>query len=262
MIIWGFAIALLFLAVASYYDIFNKRTIPDLLSYVFVVVAVAFSLLTEGFVLIKIGAAIGIFALGYLVYRIGYIGGADVFFLSGLMLLLPLTAIAGVGAATPVIVNVLLISTIVMAIYLEYNFFARKNEFKPRMQEIATAAIWVVGYGAVAYMLFTLGLTAFAVLAFLVGIVSSVFALIKRELARSLITMVTPKEIIEEDILAIEEMDPKLVEKLGLERLLTKAQIGKIIHAKLKEVPVYGKLPPYMPFLLIGVLAAAVLALL
>jgi len=262
MMLIGFALAILFLAVASYYDIFNRRTIPDWLSYIFIVVALAFSLLTEGIVPIKIGAAAVIFALGYLLYRIGYIGGADVFFLSGLALILPLTFEGGSGLAAPVIIVVLLISTILMALYLEYNFFAQKNRFEPKMQEIATAVIWIVGYGMVAYMIYTFGMVQLATLALLVGIVSSLFALIKKDLTKSLITFVAPSKIIEEDILAVEEMNPTIVQKYGLERLITKEQIEKIKKAKIKRVPIYGKLPPYMPFMLIGVIAALALILL
>lgn len=261
MVIWGFAIAIVFLALASYYDIFNRRTIPDWISYAFVVVALTFMLATEGIVLVKIGVAIAIFSLGYLLYRIGYIGGADVFFLAGLVLLLPLTGTAGISAALPTIVTVLFISTILMAVYLEYNFFAQRNKFEPKMQEIVTSIIWIIGYSIVSYVLYSLGLVSFAALALLVGIVSAVFALIKKDLAKSLVTFVAPTKIIEEDILAVEEMDPKIVEKLGLERLLTRAQIEKIKKAGLKSVPIYGKLPPYMPFMLIGTIVGFLLFL-
>ncbi|MCX8200388.1 MAG: hypothetical protein N3G76_02875 [Candidatus Micrarchaeota archaeon] len=256
----GFVIAIVFLAIASYYDMFNRRTIPDALSYAFVAVALAFSLITEGIVPLKIGAAVAAFVIGYLVYRIGYIGGADVFFITGLVLALPLAS-GSMGAAVPPVVEVLLISTISMAIYLELSFFAQKQKFGPGTQEIITAAIWALGYAAVAYMLYSLGLIMLALLAVVIGIISSVFALIKRDLTKSLITNVAPKDILEEDILAVEEMDPKVVEQLKLERLLTKEQIKKIREAKLESVPVYGKLPPYMPFLLIGVIISLVLSI-
>ncbi|MEM3364148.1 MAG: A24 family peptidase [Candidatus Micrarchaeia archaeon] len=255
-----FAIAILFLAVASYYDVFNKRTIPDWLSYSFIIVALLSTVLTAGVDFIKIGVAIAVFAIGYLIYRVGYIGGADVFFITGLVLLLPITENSN-GVGIPVIVNVLLISTLTMAVYLEFSFFAQKRKVEPRMQEIITAIVWIVGYLAIAYLLSSLGLVLLAGLAVVVGAISSVFALIKRDLAKSLIIEVAPKDIIEEDILAVEEMDPKVVERLKLERLLTKEQIKRIKDAGLESVPIYGKLPPYMPFLLVGVVAALVLSL-
>jgi len=247
----GFGIAILFLAVAAYFDIFNKRIVPDWLSYAFIVIALAFSLFTEGIVPLKIGVAVAVFALGYLIYRVGYVGGADVFFLSGLALLLPLMI-----EGTPTLIYILLISTIVMAVFLELQFFASGTAFKPRIEEKVTAAVWVAGYGVIAYMLYTLGLAELAAVAVLVGIISSVFALIKRDLSRSLITWVKPREIIEEDILAMDEMDKKIIDRLGLERLLTKEMIARLKKAKVAKVPVYGKLPPYLPFILLGVIGA------
>ncbi|MCX8205726.1 MAG: hypothetical protein N3H30_00670, partial [Candidatus Micrarchaeota archaeon] len=173
------------------------------------------------------------------------------------MLLLPLET-----GAMPTIILVLLTSTVVMAVYLEARFLAEGGRPRPRTEDIATATIWAIGYAAVSYMLYGMGFQMFALVALVIGIVSSVFALIKRDLTKSMVTWVAPNGIIEEDILAIDEMDRKVVEKYGLERLLTSEQIKRIKKAGLKKVPVYGKLPPYIPFILVGVVAAAALSLL
>ncbi|MEM0438355.1 MAG: prepilin peptidase [Candidatus Micrarchaeia archaeon] len=256
MLALGIIIALIFLLAGSYYDIFRKRVVPDWLSYSFLAVALVYALLTGELNLTKAGGTAAILLIGYLIYRMGYVGGADVLFLASLMLLLPLYA-----GAVPSMVLLLLASTVLMAVYLEARFFMGGWKLQPRTEDIATAAIWIIGYAAVAYMLVGMGFQAFAVAALLIGLVSAVFALIKRDLNRSMVTWVAPKEIIEEDILAVEEMDRRIVEKLGLERLLTRKHIERIRKAGLKKVPVYGGLPPYIPFMLVGVLAVALLSL-
>lgn len=253
---WEFIIALLFLAVGSYYDMFKDRTLPNWLSYSFVIISLAYMLLTEGVVVIKIGAAAGIFILGYLMYRLGYIGGADVFFITGLMLLIPLYV-----GAIPSIIIILLLSALLMAIYLEGSFLSNNRNFAPKTQDIITAVVWVVGYGIIAYIMYSIYLEWLAILAIVVGMISAIFALIKRDLTKSMITWVKPSQIIEEDILAVEEMDKKIVDKLGLDRLLTEKQIKKIKKARIEKVPVYGKLPPYVPFILLSVVATMVLSL-
>ncbi|MGB9634972.1 MAG: A24 family peptidase [Candidatus Micrarchaeia archaeon] len=247
----GFLTALVFLAVASYYDIFNRRVIPDWVSYSFIVVALIFSIIYYGTDFARIGIALLVFVVGYLIYRMGYLGGADVFFLSGIMLTLPLS-ISGM----PTILIVLLASTIIMAIYLEVSFLSKNRVIKPRIEDIATSVIWIIGYAIVSYMLYSLDMPLLALVAVVVGICSALFALIKRDLTKSLITWVKPDEIIEEDILATDEMDKKIVERYNLERLLTKEMIARIKRARIRIVPIYGKLPPYIPFLMLGVIVA------
>ncbi len=251
-----FAIAILFLGVASYYDLFKKRVIPDWLSYSFVAVCLLYMFFMEGIIAVKIGAAAGIFALGYLIYRLGYIGGADVLFISGLMLLLPLQI-----GATPSIIIVLLLSALLMAVYLEASYLSKNRNLNPKMQDMITAFVWIVGYGIIAYIMHSIYLDWLALLAIVVGVISAIFALIKNDLTKSMITWVKPNQIIEEDILAVEEMDKKIIEKLKLERLLTAKQISKIKKAKISKVPVYGKLPPYMPFILISVIGALAMSI-
>lgn len=256
MLAFGTIIALIFLTAGSYYDLFRKRVIPDWLSYSFLAVALGYALLAGELTLAKAGSAAAILIIGYLIYRMGYVGGADVLFLASLMLLLPLYV-----GAVPSMVLLLLASTVIMAVYLEANFLLGGLKSRPRTEDIATAVIWIIGYAAVAYMLAGMGFQMFAVAALLIGLVSAVFALIKRDLTKSMVTWVAPKDIIEEDILAVEEMDRNVVEKLGLERLLTRNHIEKIRKAGLKKVPVYGKLPPYIPFMLVGTLAVVLLSL-
>jgi vacuolar-type H+-ATPase subunit I/STV1 len=57
-----------------------------------------------------------------------------------------------------------------------------------------------------------------------------------------------------EDVVAFEMMDRATVKKLDMKRVLTPEEIGRLRKAGLASVWVYTKLPPFIPFLLIGMI--------
>ncbi|MFA5077284.1 MAG: prepilin peptidase, partial [Candidatus Micrarchaeia archaeon] len=85
------AIALAGTAAAAFYDLRNNRTVPDRVLYAFLALALLANLVyfqPEVFVY-GIAAAALIFGAGYLSYKLGYVGEADVYVLTSLALLLP-----------------------------------------------------------------------------------------------------------------------------------------------------------------------------
>ncbi|MFH1780085.1 MAG: hypothetical protein ABH803_02990, partial [Candidatus Micrarchaeota archaeon] len=66
------------------------------------------------------------------------------------------------------------------------------------------------------------------------------------------------KQIQDEDILAIDKLPRKLVEKYGLEKVLTKKQFEKLKEISKKEgiheFPIHTNLPRFGPYVLAGLL--------
>jgi len=51
-------------------------------------------------------------------------------------------------------------------------------------------------------------------------------------------------------------MDQDFVKKNKLQRLLTQSELVRLKKLKIKELWVYTKLPPFLPFLLVGFILA------
>src|SRR5271157_926239 len=85
-------LAFLLVGIAAYYDLFNKKNIPDKVLYAMLGLAFLVNLFFYEATLFWFSLAIAAFfsAIGYLFYRLGQLGGADVIVLASVMLLLPL----------------------------------------------------------------------------------------------------------------------------------------------------------------------------
>lgn len=238
-------IATIFLLLFSYYDIFNNRIVPEWLSYSFIAVSIiVFVVLISPIEIMKIIIALIVFLIGYVIYKLGYLGGADVFVITALVLLLPLQTYG-----IPSIILLLLGSMLLTMIYVMFNFLIKNKEIKFEKQDIITAGLWIIGYSALAYMIYNIGQTTIGIVVFILGLINSLFALIKMNLMDSMIETIPLKKVIEEDILAVDKMDKKFIEENKIDRLLGKEQIIKLKELGVMEVPVYTGLPPYLPFI-------------
>ena len=63
-----------------------------------------------------------------------------------------------------------------------------------------------------------------------------------------------------EDVLALEIMNKDMRERFKIPRLVTKAEIERLKKTKVPEVWVYTKLPPFLPFILVGMLMSLLFA--
>jgi len=238
-----YIIAVMFMLIFSYYDIFNNRIVPEWVSYSFLIASIITFALFPPLEIMKVVIALIVFLIGYLIYKIGYLGGADVFAITGLCLILPLTI-----SNIPSIIILLLISMLLTMLYVMFKFLLNLKEIKFNKQDIITSLLWLVGYSALAYMIYNIGQTTIGIVVFTLGLINSLFALIKTNLMNSMIEYISLDKIIDEDILATDKMNQDFVKENKIERLLTKEQINKLKKLGIKEVPVYTKLPPYLPF--------------
>jgi len=269
-----YAICLIGCAAATYYDLFNRRNVPAYVTYGLVALGILFTLasLDASVIAQNFAVAIAIFAVGYLLYRAGQIGGADVLVFVSIALLLPegpqplLTSVKS-PFSYPFVLSVFLFSGVlgVFGIFLKYvprtlYDVMKGEEVKLNTSHVLQSVLLLFIYSIFLYYINTLApLPQLPVFIFMTVVICAtiLFSLKDYISDRYLIQMVSVREIDEEDILAVDKMDPRVVKKYGLDKLLTVEQIGKLKKmGKGKKFPVYTNMPVFMPYVLISLVAA------
>lgn len=268
------AICFIGCAGATYYDLFNRRNVPSWLTYSLVALGALFTLASLNISVIASNGlvALTIFLLGYILYRLGQIGGADVLIFVSIALLLPeapqsILLQANSQLGFPFVVSVFVLSGIlaVFGIFLRYipltiYDILRGEKVTINASQVVLAAATLVLYAAFLYSLngiVGLPQTQLAVFAAVIVCATSLFTFKDYISDKYMIRIVGIDEIDEEDILAVEKMDPKLVSKYKLDKLLTPKEIEKLKKiGKKKKFPVYKEMPVFMPYVLIALAAA------
>lgn len=250
-------------AVAAYYDVFNKKNIPDNLLWGFLGLAflVNLVLFQETLFWFSIGAAVFLSAIGYLFYRVGQLGGADLIVLASIMLLLPIhPSFIGMPFNLPFIFSVFIFSGIVFALYVVLYFGYKLTEVDVKPNWIY--ALVLLPYAAFAYFFINSFLFSPVFLIFVsIAILSSVFFLMFRDSLNMMLAEELPVTQLEpEDVLALEVMNKDMIERFKIPRLMTKDEIERLKKSKVTEVWVYTKLPPFLPFILVGMLLSLIFA--
>jgi len=250
-------------AIGAYYDIFNKKNIPDKFLYAFLAVAFVVNLVfyEESLFLFSVGVAIFFSAIGYLFYRLGQLGGADVFIIAAIMLLLPIhPSFIEMSFNLPFIFSVFIFSGVLFALYVMVYFGWKLSQLeeKPNLLYV----LMLIPYGLFAYVYINSFLFSPLYFAFMsILLLATMFFLMYRKSLMHLLAEELPVSQLEtEDVLAIEIMNKDLVERYKLKRLLTKAEIDRIKTTKITDVWVYTRLPPFIPFILVGLVLALLFA--
>ena len=90
---------------------------------------------------------------------------------------------------------------------------------------------------------------------------ATIFFMMFRESMIKLLAEELPVSQLEaEDVLALEIMNKDMIKRYKLPRLLTKAEVERIKKTKLSELWVYTRLPPFIPFLLLGMVFSMLFA--
>lgn len=250
-------------AVATYFDLFNNKNIPNYFLYGFLAVAFIVNavLFQEDLFIFSILVAVFLSAIGYVFYRLGQIGGADLFVLASVMLLLPITpSFVTMPIAMPFIFPVLIFGGALFAIYIMINFgikLMKKKDKHPKWLFL----LLIIPYLVFAYVYVTSIL--FSPLYFIiltVLFIAIIFFLVYREdLINLLAERMQANQLEEEDVLALELMDKELVKKYDLKRLATKKEIERMQELGVEEVMVYTQMPAFIPFILLGMALSLVL---
>jgi len=250
-------IAFVGLVVATYFDLFNRKNIPENFLYAFLGISFLANLYfyNQELSLFAIITAILVSLFGYLFYRAGQLGGADVFILASLSLLLPVhPSFSKLPFNFPFIFSLLIFSGVLFALYtiLYFGIKLTKIKSKPNIPFLAL----LIPYFLFLYFYSTLPFFSPAYLAIVsVVLFSTIFFLIYKNNINKLLSEKIPlRKAEEEDVLALEFMPKNLVKKYNLRRILTLKEIKRLKSLKLKEVYVFTNLPPFLPFLLVGFL--------
>jgi hypothetical protein len=171
------------------------------------------------------------------------------------------------GLGFPFVVSVFVLSGIlaVFGIFLQYIppilcDILRGEKVTINASQVLLAAATLLFYSAfLYYMNGIVGIPEAQLVVFGAVVVCAtvLFAFRDHISEKYMIRMVGIDEIDEEDILAVEKMDPKLVKEYKLDRLLTPKEIEKLKKiGKRKKFPVYKEMPVFMPYVLIALAAA------
>ncbi len=257
----------------AYYDLFNKKNVPNTFLYGFLAIAfvvnlLAFDPLVSVYAILQAAA---VFVLTYfLLYKTGQWGGADGFILTAVALLLPVAPHPVLANPMGGVVTLPFVASVFFVSGLSFMLWMLVRSLPVAIQAIRTKGVieqkaWVGAFMiALAYFVFSmvvsnLGVMSSSYFALITGVVllSVYFVLFMEPIKASMVEWVALKQVEEEDILAVDRMDPALVKKYAVGRLVDSALLSRLksVHSK---IPVYKKLPPFIPHLLVG-LALSVL---
>jgi len=253
-------LALLGMAIGTYYDLFNNKNVPEKFLYAFLAVAFLFNVAFFDYdvFVYAVVLAFVFFAVGFAMYRMGQFGGADVFVIAALVLLLPIhPSYLAVPYNLPFIFSVLIYGGAAFCLYSVF-FFAktlstRKTKSKPKYEYLSLFLL----YGLIAYLFFNapfFSVAYFAIASIL--LLSTIIFLVHRDaLTESTMEQVFVKDLEPEDVLVKEKMDVHM-KKMGIGNVLSQKDIDALKRSGTKHVWVYSNLPPFLPFLLIGLILA------
>lgn len=256
-------LAFLGVGIAAYYDLFNKKNVPDEFLYGFLGVALLVNAFFYEPTLFWFSLAVAAFfsAIGYLFYRVGQLGGADVFVLAAVMLLLPIhPSFVGMSFNLPFVFSMIIFSGVTFALYvmLFFGWKLMKTEAKPNL----VYALLFIPYLLFSYVYVSSFLFSAVYFIFITVLLFAViFFMMFRQSLNALLAEELPVSQLEpEDVLALEVMNKDMVERYKLQRLVTREEIARLKKTKIGEVWVYTRLPPFIPFILLGMVLSMLFA--
>ena len=247
--------------IAAYYDIFNRKNIPDNFLYGFLAVSVLANLIFFNLDLLIFTVAIAAFfsAIGYIFYRVGQMGGADVIILACIMLLMPLTpSFSGLVFNMPFILPTMIFAGLLFGIYTTANFgikIAREGG-QPNLLYL----LMIIPYLLFAYFYITSPFfsVAFFVIITVLLVATTFFMMYKEDINLMLAEQLPMDQLEPEDVVAFELMDKETVKKLDIKRVLNEKEIERLKKEGVETIWIYTQLPPFVPFLLAGMVLALI----
>ncbi len=258
-------------SIYAYFDVFNKREIPNIFAYMSIVVALAVVVLLGGdpYYILLLAAAIAFF--GYISYEKGFVGGGDIFEFVAITLLIPLQPLPYFMATVPqlglpFIFSVFIASgyASVIIILIYYLGFAKRTaiekNFKIERRKLMSSLMMLITYALLAVLIyFILRISIFGVILLMgIAILSSLLMIFEKLINYRMIIELEPSSITPEDMIAINLMPQselayfqKRSKHFG--RLATKEMLKEIKDIK-KKIPVYRNAAPLAAFILIGII--------
>jgi len=249
------ALAFIGTTIAAYFDLFNKKNIPDPLLYGFLAVALIVNAFFYQETLFWFSLTIAAFisVIGYIFYRLGQLGAADIFILASIMLLLPVhPSFAAMPFNIPFVFSVIIFSGVAFALFVLFYFGWKmlRTDAKPNL----LYALMLIPYALFAYVYVNSFLFSPVYFGFITVLLFSVtfFMMFRESLNRLLAEEMPVSQLQPEDVLALEVMNKDLIARYKIPRLMTREGIERLKKSRVTELWVYTKLPPFIPFLLAG----------
>ncbi len=249
--------------VVAYYDLFNRKNVPDRVLYGFLGLAIVTNIASYLFqpdfdvLIFTFGAALFIAAIGYVFYRMGQIGGADVITMAAMMLLVPFVpSFAGLSFNLPFIIPAMIYAGLLFTIYATIKFATKimSQGGSPNLLYLLLIIPFIffiyVYVNSPVFSPVYLGIVSILLLA-------TIFFMVYKQDITLMLAEELPLDRIEaEDVVAIELIDPKVVRDYGIKRLVTTEELARLKESGLETLWIYANLPPFVPFLLSGMLLA------
>ncbi len=249
------AVAFVGVALATYFDLFNKRNVPNSLLYGFLAIAfvVDLALFQQDIFVFSVALALFFAAIGYVFYRFGQLGGADVFIIASVILLLPFhPSFVSLPFNLPYIFSVMVFAGIAFALYVVCYFGLKLRDAGAHPKRMYALLIIPYLLFAFVYVNSIIFSPMYFIFVSILMLATIFFMAYKEDINLLLAERMSPAELEDEDVLALEMMDQDTVKKYGLKRLATKSEIERMSKLQLAEVWVYSKMPPFLPFFLLG----------
>jgi len=256
-------VLLAFAALYAYFDIFNKRSIPNSFAYLSIVVGIIFTLFYP-FKILGLSLLIAVFvvAIGYVLYKAGFLGLGDGLELAFVSLMLPIqpTPLLNIPQlGLPFVLSVFISSGIVAIIALPI-YYMLNSKLELKKESILRASVVFISYLLLLMLVYLmLGHIALVPTVFIIIIAffSALIFLFEASLNERMITWVYPNKLGEDDIIAINLMSKKDIMFFksrypGFGRLADKKEIAALKNIK-KKIPVYTNAIPFSAFILAGI---------
>lgn len=260
------------------FDLLNKRNIPTIIAYSTLAYGALLTALLFSPSAIGISALIAaaILGFGYLVYRAGQLGAADVIEFAAISLMLPLQGVPALLGSVPqlglpFVLSVFIATGIAALIFASAYYLpkVRGSSGKPmlsmvRKSDVLKGLLFSVTYVALMLsMELTMHVGAYGMAVLVVLLVGSfLIAAFNRPIVAAMVREITPKKMEEGDMIAVNMMDKALLKKAeGKVRGFGRLATGDLIKELRREFPQTG-FPVYvnaMPLALpifIGVVAS------
>lgn len=276
------AIILIISFIYAYFDVFNKRNIPNAFAYAGIAIAAILTLAYPlSTIIYSIITAAIVAVIFYIFYRAGQVGAGDGFELVTISLLLPIqpsTILQNIQVIVPfnspfilsVFISTGIVTLIGVPIYYlliakntgiketkgERNKYSRQNLIKA----IAILIAYLLLYASLVY-LFGPNLYG-AVIVLLMGIFSAITIMYSRKINSRMIAMKKASALEEGDMIAINFIDPKTLASIskkydGFGNLVTK-KLAFQLRSSSTKLPVYQNSVP----LSLSIFVAVIISLL
>ena len=267
------AIALVYML----FDVFNRRSVPSL--YVYGTLAYG-AVLTAAYANVYAVAestlvALAVLALGYVVYRIGQLGLADVIELAALSLMLPVQAAPFAAASAQyslpfvlsIVVNAGIASLVIAPLYYIPKAFrklgSRIDSMLSRADIVRAAAVTAAYAMFLAFLVAVAGIGMAGIALVLVMMAgSSLMLFFEKPMTEVMVSRVTYRDLEEGDIIATNLMSRREIAAArrrvpAFSRLVTPMLIGSMKRKHFSSrLPVYKHAMPFAVSIFVGACAA------